>query len=374
MSRSATTLCALTLLSLLSFGPGCRLTQRDTVVDQLIDRDAESGGLRILEKIPGADLFGIAPPLEDSQKLGLYAVTPFDQSKIPVVLIHGLVSDPNTWAEMLEQLSEEPEIVRNYQFWTFLYRPENSLLKSASDLRGSLQDAMLQLDPKSEHARLSNMVLIGHSIGGLLAKFQVTHSERRLWDAVSDQPIESQTVDSALRSAIQDAFIFEPQPMVRKVIYIGVPHIDTVQGKDGSRRLGHRLFELPASLRQGYRKLVEGDESPLIDDEMGIQIEDNPLVAESPILKATNELRLGNEVTIHSIIGNGGSSAEGLPGDGLVSVASAKFKDSESNWYVSAPRAELHRADDSIREVKRILLQHLKDTLPQSDSPIEPNP
>jgi pimeloyl-ACP methyl ester carboxylesterase len=361
MLRFAFTVPALLLIGALCAGPGCRFAGENVSAKGKTDRASDSSELGLLEKIPGADLFGLSRPQEEKQELGLYAVTPFDPNKVPVVMVHGLVSDPNTWDEMLGQLSEEPEIVRNYQFWMFLYPPENSILKSASDLRGSLQDAMKQLDPKRENARLSNMVLIGHSIGGLLAKFQVTHSDEKLWDAVANQPIEKLGVDHQARKTIRDTFFFAPQPMIRKVIYIGVPHGDAAQSEDGNRRLGHRLFDLSGSLRKSYRQLVNDSDSQLIDQEAGIQIDDDPFTAESPILKATQDLRMGAGVTAHSIIGNANSMSDGSPGDGLVAVEIAKIKDSESDWYVSAPHADLHRTEDSIREVKRILVKHLAD-------------
>jgi hypothetical protein len=34
------------------------------------------------------------------------------------------------------------------------------------------------------------MVLVGHSLGGLLAKMMVQESGTRLWDLVSTQPVE----------------------------------------------------------------------------------------------------------------------------------------------------------------------------------------
>ncbi len=248
---------------------------------------------------------------------------------------------------------------------------------SASDLRGSLQDAMNQLDPKRQNTRLSSMVLVGHSIGGLLVKFQVTHSDDKLWEAMPSESIDLLENDPEARRTIRDAFYFEPQPMIRKVIYVGVPHGANAQSDDRSERLGHRLTELPSSIKRSYRRLVKDANPPIFESETGIQIDDDPFATDSTISEATNELRMGTGVTVHSIIGNSDLTADGRLGDGLVAVDSAKTKGSQSDWYVSARHADLHRAEDTIREVHRILSQHLSSSgqiaAPTSEAQLPPS-
>lgn len=47
---------------------------------------------------------GFNTPAAMESRTGLYAVTPYYPGKVPVVLVHGLLSEPRTWDEMLSKL------------------------------------------------------------------------------------------------------------------------------------------------------------------------------------------------------------------------------------------------------------------------------
>ncbi|MEI9894614.1 MAG: hypothetical protein WDN28_12190 [Chthoniobacter sp.] len=46
---------------------------------------------------------------------------PYDPNKTVVLVIHGLVDSPATWAPMLNDLRGDPFIRQHYQFWFFSY-------------------------------------------------------------------------------------------------------------------------------------------------------------------------------------------------------------------------------------------------------------
>ena len=50
-------------------------------------------------------------------KAGLYLVEPYQPGKIPVVLVHGLLSSPLTWAPLFNDLMADPKLRQRYQFW-----------------------------------------------------------------------------------------------------------------------------------------------------------------------------------------------------------------------------------------------------------------
>jgi hypothetical protein len=57
----------------------------------------------------------------DRKKSRLTFLQPYDSAKIPVVLIHGLISTPRMWASLVKELLAVPEIRERYQFWFFYY-------------------------------------------------------------------------------------------------------------------------------------------------------------------------------------------------------------------------------------------------------------
>ena len=59
---------------------------------------------------------------------------------------------------------------------------------SAARLRQSLIKVRETLDPGHSDAALDRMVLVGHSMGGLLSKMMVQDSKLALWDATITVP------------------------------------------------------------------------------------------------------------------------------------------------------------------------------------------
>src|SRR5262249_8032404 len=116
----------------------------------------------------------------------LYLMHPYRPGRIPVVLIHGTASSPARWADMINELTNDPVLRGRIQFWLFTYSTSNPILLSASELRDSLLDVVHQLDPDGHDPALHRMVLIGHSQGGLLARLMVTDSGDRFWHNVTD--------------------------------------------------------------------------------------------------------------------------------------------------------------------------------------------
>ena len=109
-------------------------------------------------------------PAEIDKMAGLYQITPYEKDKIPVVMVHGLLSNPRTWAQMFNTLLNDPNIRRNYQFWFFAYSTGNPILYSAKLLRQSLMNTQKQYDPNNKNQKFSKMVIVAHSMGGLLSK------------------------------------------------------------------------------------------------------------------------------------------------------------------------------------------------------------
>jgi pimeloyl-ACP methyl ester carboxylesterase len=123
----------------------------------------------------------------DTRLVGLY---PYRRGRIPVVLVHGTASSAGRWADLLNDLLNDPRIFRRYQFWFFSYDTGNPIAYSASLLRQSLTDAIERFDPAGEDPALRQMVLIGHSQGGLLVKMTVVETGDRLWNNVSNVPLD----------------------------------------------------------------------------------------------------------------------------------------------------------------------------------------
>lgn len=241
-----------------------------------------------------------------------------------------------------------------------MYPTGNSYLQSAADLREDLNETLVQLDPYHNDDALSHAVLVGHSMGGLLSKLQVTYSDQTLWRTISDRPIDDFEVDLDTRAKMERALFFEPQPFIERVVYIGTPHAGSTVSQSTIGRLGNKLVRFPRTLQQNYQDIVQSNLSLLrTDSASGIPTSIDHLAPGDSILLATQQLQVGGQVKQHSIIGNGHRLPDETDGDGVVSFASAKLAGVESEFVIQAEHSDLHKDEAAIREVERILMEHL---------------
>ncbi len=107
---------------------------------------------------------------------GLIMMHPYRPGRIPVVLVHGTASSPARWAEMINEFTHDPLIRARFQFWLFQYNTGQPILYSAHLMRQALHAIITDLDPSGKDDALRQMVIIGHSQGGLLTKLMAFHS------------------------------------------------------------------------------------------------------------------------------------------------------------------------------------------------------
>src|SRR5262249_30685513 len=95
--------------------------------------------------------------LRERRKTQLNALEPYRPDLIPVVFVHGTASSPARWAEMYNDLFNDPRIREHFQFWAFMYDTGNPIVYSAMLLRRALRDAVAHLDPDRTDPCLRNM-------------------------------------------------------------------------------------------------------------------------------------------------------------------------------------------------------------------------
>ena len=157
-------------------------------------------------------------------KSGLYLAGPYQPGKIPVVFVHGTASSPARWAEMFNTLYADPVVRDRYQFWYFIYNTGNPILYSAALLRDSMRDLVQAVDPPGTDAALKQMVVIGHSQGGLLARLLISSSGERGWASIAQPPPDKIKRKDSERALVQRCLFFEPSPYPRRVdIYRHAP-------------------------------------------------------------------------------------------------------------------------------------------------------
>ncbi|MEX2113366.1 MAG: alpha/beta fold hydrolase [Pirellulales bacterium] len=295
---------------------------------------------------------------------GLYMLEPYQPGKIPVIMIHGVWSSPITWMAMFNDLRGAPEVRSRYQFWFYLYPSGQPFWYSAADLRKNLSEARELLDPGHRQPALDQMVLVGHSMGGLMARLQTINSADQFWRTVSDQPLQNVKAPDEVRQELAGAFFFGASPSVRRVITIGTPYRGSEMSNSTTRWLGSKLIKLPKMFVSSRQQLHADNpgtfkKPSIIDVDTSI----DSLAPDSPFLPVMLQAQPAPWVRCHTIIGV--VPDKGLlgkvvgEGDGVVSYASAHLDHVDSEIVVNADHTTVHSHSLSVLEVHRILLAHL---------------
>jgi pimeloyl-ACP methyl ester carboxylesterase len=305
-------------------------------------------------------------PGGDGTAMGLYMVQPYEPGKIPVLMVHGLWSTPMTWLEMFNDLRSQPEIRDRYQFWFYLYPTAQPFWQSAAMLRRDLIKLRETLDPKHQEPALDQMVLIGHSMGGLVSRLQTISSGEDYWKLASNEPFPQIKADAETRQKLAETFFFLPNPSIRRVVTIGTPHHGSKFSRQTTQWLLEKLIRLPTTLLSSQQKLYR-DNPDAFPERSLLRIERSidSLSPKTPIFPVMLAGHQAPWVRYHNIVG-----CKAMPwyvqniagvGDGVVSSESAHVDDALSEITVPADHSSVHTHPAAVLEVRRILLEHLAD-------------
>lgn len=310
------------------------------------------------------DYYGFFRPDKAEQVSGLYMIQPYQPGKIPVLMVHGLLSSPMTWMEALNDLRSMPEIRDRYQFWFYLYPTGGSFWESAADLREELAETRNIFDPNREQSELDQMVVVGHSMGGLIARLTSLDSGDRFWKTVSDTPLENVDASPAVKRLLGRAYFFKPVPEVRRVVTIASPHRGSGEETPIYRNLLRGLVTLPDRTTEVGRELLASEKRFFRNNGRSVPVTSlDALAPTSPLIPVMAEAPNARTVSYHNIFAVEPSSFTDNPhapdSDGIVTVASARRDDFDSQISIEATHTTAHRHPLAILELRRILLEHL---------------
>lgn len=305
---------------------------------------------------------GLLNPEEHAARMDLSLMEPYDPEKIPVIMVHGLRSSPLAWMELTNDLFGDPKLRSRYQIWHFLYPTGLPYLYVGMIFRWRLEALRVEFDPEDDDWAMDNMVIIAHSMGGLVTRSLVCDSGMRVWDSVFTVPPEGLKGSPQDIRWLEEMFIFSPEPFINRVIFIATPHrgVDAAAGFLG--QLGSSLVELPAQYSERIERITSENRQFATPEmaavlERGVPNSIRTLRPTHPVLQALGSLPIDPEIPYHTIIGNRGRDPEEPVSDGWVDYESAHLDGAESEVIVPAGHAAYaHPA--AIYEVKRILRRH----------------
>ena len=324
-------------------------------------------------------------PGAGDDRSGLYLLSPYDPDRTPLVLVHGLKSSPLTWKNVINAVLGEPALRGRYQVCIFYYPTGDPFAVSAARLRDSLREARRTLGPAGEDPGWDNLVVVAHSMGGLLAQ-TLLKSSRPAADPAGGDPaalfretIHERTpaelgLPEAERDLLERAFFFDPLPGVGRVVYLVTPLRGTRVADAWFARLGRWVIRPDRAVAGVVNAVLRADPAglnPFFAGFAGPGLTGvGDLSPDSPLIRALAERPVTPPVPRHVIVGEvrgrwpGGS-------DGVVPHASSRLPDARSTLVVAGAGHSVLEDPAAVREVQRILRLHAG---PSRLEPTAPSP
>lgn len=289
----------------------------------------------------------------------LYLMEPYDREKEPLIMIHGLFDTPLAWAGLTNELWAEEEIRHRYQVWHFHYNTSVPALYAGRILREKLRELRPMLDPEGDDPAMRATTVIGRSMGGLVARSLVTEPGDAFWDAAFTRPIEELNLSAQDRADLEEAFRWQPDRTVRRVIFVATPHRGSDFADNPLGNFGRIIVAPPHGFRAFYERISKANPGAFTDDYQrlgrGKLDSVHALSPQQPTLHILADLPMTPGLSVHSIIGD-----RGKPGpleestDGLVPYWSSHLAAADSELVVPHGH-RVHEHPEAIAEIVRLL-------------------
>ena len=302
------------------------------------------------------ELARLLRPGQYAETARLARLQPYDPAKIPVLCVHGLMDSPATWMPLLNALRDERDIREHYQFWFYSYPSGYPYPYSAAILRQEL-DAI-----DARYPGHKKIVLIGHSMGGVISRLMITDSGQALWLKLMGKPPEQMNLTPKTRDLLTQALIFKHRTDVGRVIFIAAPHRGSDLASNWLGRIGSGLVKAPATLVNVGLELKDVATFNAGDLKLNrIPNSVDTLAPNNRFVRAINTIPIAPGIPYHSIIGDRGRGDTPKSSDGVVPYWSSHLEKAQTELIVPSGH-NAHQNPQAIEEVKRLLRLQIRSS------------
>ncbi|MDE2419817.1 MAG: alpha/beta fold hydrolase [Gammaproteobacteria bacterium] len=296
----------------------------------------------------------------------VYLMQPYDPQRRIIVMLHGLASSPEAWVNVTNEVLGDAALRQHYQVWQVYYPTNAPLAYNLSTIRDALTQTLKHFDPTGTAPASNHMILIGHSMGGVLSRLLVSTSQDQIWNALfANTKLTDDRLDK-VRTRLDPILRFNPMPNVSRVIFIAAPHRGTPIANNTIGRWIGNTIKLPISLLTRFEDvtkiLTEGNINLSSGKDRLIPNSIDNLKDTDPFIRVAATLPISPKVTYHSIIAKRKASTPLLDSDdGVVPYRSAHLDGASSEKIIISSHS-VQGTPESILEIRRILHEDLGDS------------
>ena len=340
--------------------PQFTIGQREIPV--AIDWSAPAALYWQMSDLDDVDLLKVFLPTRFTDHAGLFFATPYAEKKIPVVFVHGLNSSPGTYKALYNDLVGKEWFREKYQVLFFSYPTGIAWPYNAAEFRRQLRRARHYAAQNGSLNHWDKMVVVGHSMGGVISRASLVDPGDRFYKASYSRPIDELFISSSTRHAIESVRLYKPLKSPSRAIFMAAPHRGSPLA---DRRLVHwmsSIVRLPKTLTIDFATATLDEISKAI--QQGGQTRP-PLTSFGTLTPkyrpygAINNSPFRPKLTYHSILGDRGKGDGAKSTDGIVPYWSSHLDGAKSERIVPSGHS-LCSHPETIAEVARILKLHLK--------------
>ncbi len=291
-------------------------------------------------------------------KPNLYMMQPYRPKLKTIILIHGLASSPEAWVNAANEIMGDEVLRNNYQIWQIYYPTSAPISLNRAEISKVINETFDHFDPERKNPASKDVVLIGHSMGGIISRLLVSDSGTQLWDTLlKNYPNIDQ---DKVKEKVKDMMFFEPLPGTTLAIFLAAPHRGTPFADKSFAKWLTGYVKIPFSLMNRLKEtamLVFGQDVPY--DKLSLSGVDN-LSAKDPVILELAKLKISPSVTYHSIIGNDDPSVPlEESSDGIVPYWSSHWNGAASETIIESGHS-VQETPKAILQIRKILRDHLK--------------
>ncbi|WP_269790374.1 alpha/beta fold hydrolase [Stenotrophomonas sp. Iso1] len=295
----------------------------------------------------------------------IYLMQPYDPNRRIIFMLHGLASSPEAWVNLANEIMGDPEMRKHYQVWSVYYPTNAPIALNRYTVSNAFNSTLKHFDPSGTARATHDMVFIGHSMGGVIARLMLSSSGEVLWDdALTRFKLQGERL-KRVETRLGPLLHFTPQPNVERAIFIASPHKGTDAAGNRLGRMIGKLVRLPLTILgkfgDVFLALQNPDEAGDKPKEPRITTSIDNLKASDPFIEKSATLPLAPGLKYHSIIANRKADVPTADSDdGLVPYWSSHLDGALSEKVVISGHS-VQETPEAVLEVRRILREDLRE-------------